>query len=130
MAKKLIKREKKMLKYRLSREEQAIVDQASRIIQKAQDRLDQRRKVLVQRLQVAGLMEQIDHGIVTFVKNNGETRVMRFEPRDIWTEDGLNTVYLTVFDREKSYYGSRFRKVNLETVTRIETSEAVYQVIG
>ncbi len=117
-----------MLKYRLSKEEQGIVDRAAAIIETAQERARTARTSrtsAVKRLQVSGLMEMAERGIVAFAKMDGCTRVMFFEPRATWNARDLGTKHLTVFDLDKG----DFRKVNLETVTNIEIGDTLYKVI-
>jgi hypothetical protein len=110
--------------------EDSIILQAAEIIKERQkaekrERLTLKRRI-VKRVQLSGLMEKVEKGVVTFTKLNRQTRVMHFEPRDVWNKRDLETQFLTVFDLEKG----DFRKVNLETVTEVRTDDTVYQVIG
>ncbi|MHA2065311.1 MAG: hypothetical protein ACXABY_13125 [Candidatus Thorarchaeota archaeon] len=88
------------------------------------DKVLNKRTAVIKRVQLSGLMELAKRGVVTFIKINGDIRVMEFEPRHIWDPKDLHTKYLTVYDLRVN----DFRKVNLETVIEVEVENVIYKV--
>jgi hypothetical protein len=111
-----------MSKFTLFEEEQIL--KAAKAIEAARVREKGKRIAIIKRVQLSGLMELAKRGVVTFVKINGDMRVMEFEPRHIWDTKDLHTKYLTVYD----FGVNDFRKVNLETVTEVEVEDVIYKV--
>ena len=109
-----------------NQKEKEILEAAAMIIEKRQAAKKDKTKRTIKRVHVSGLLAYIRTGIVTFTKVNKSVRVMHFEYNVNY--DGVQDVhtrYLTVWDIEKGDY----RKVNLETISEIETADTLYNVL-